>query len=169
MHEKKSGIKETFSMREHFDTLIQAVTRQIADRLLDETLQIWLNSHYGADSEWYRDISAACIEGVRDGWMCKHEAQGLKYGRVTKPSEASNGFSVDVVSMQDICGPHHRHPNGEIDLIMPITPGARFDGCDAGWKVYRPDSAHYPTVSNGAAHVLYLLPEGKIEFTAQQQ
>ena len=156
-------------MREHFDTLIQTVTRQIDDRALDDTLQTWLNQHYGAESEWYRDISAACTKGVQDGWMCKHEAQGLKYGRVTKPSDETCGFSVDVVSMQDVRGPHHRHPNGEIDLIMPLTPGARFDGSEAGWKVYGPDSAHCPTVSNGAAHVLYLLPDGKIEFTAPQQ
>ena len=154
-------------MREHFDTLIQTVTRQIAGRPLDDSLQAWLNAGYGAHSDWYREIAAACIQAVEDGWMCRHQAEGLKYGRVTKPSEASNGFSVDVVCMQDIRGPHHHHPNGEIDLIMPITAGARFDGSDAGWKVYGPGSAHYPTVSNGAAHVLYLLPEGKIEFTTQ--
>lgn len=111
-------------MREHFDTLIQTVTRQIAGRPLDHTLQAWLNAGYGAHSDWYQEMTAACIQGIADGWMCKHEAQGLKYGRVTKPSEASHGFSVDVVSMQDIRGPHHRHPNGEIDLIMPLTPGA---------------------------------------------
>lgn len=154
-------------MRQQFDKLIQTVTSQIAGRPLDDTLQEWLNASYGAHSDWYRDIAAACLQGVQDGWMCKYEADGVKYGRVTKPSDASNGFSVDVVSMQDMRGPHHRHPNGEIDLIMPITAGAQFDGHDAGWKVYGPDSAHYPTVRKGAAQVLYLLPEGKIEFTAQ--
>jgi len=156
-------------MREQFDTLIHTVTSQIAGQSLDANLQEWLNTHFGADSDWYRDMSASCTQGVADGWMCKYEADGVKYGRVTKPSEASSGFSVDVVSMQDVRGPHHRHPNGEIDLIMPITPGAQFDGCDAGWKVYGPDSAHSPTVRRGAAHVLYLLPEGKIEFTKVPQ
>ena len=156
-------------MRDQFDTLIHEVTSQIAGQSLDASLQDWLNTHFGADSDWYRDMSVSCTQGVADGWMCKYEADGVKYGRVTKPSEASNGFSVDVVSMQDVRGPHHRHPNGEIDLIMPITPGAQFDGCDAGWKVYGPDSAHSPTVRHGAAHVLYLLPEGKIEFTRVPQ
>ena len=28
-----------------------------------------------------------------------------------------------------------------------------------------PDSAHYPTVSEGRALILYLLPDGRIEFT----
>jgi Domain of unknown function (DUF4863) len=69
------------------------------------------------------------------------------------------------VDMDTIKGPHHRHPNGEIDLIMPITPEARFDGRGAGWLVYGPGTAHYPTVSEGRALVLYLLPGGAIEFT----
>lgn len=155
-------------MREQFDMLIQTVTHQIAERPLDNDLQAWLNSHFGEGSDWYREICAACSQGIQDGWMCKYEAEGVKYGRITKPSATSDGFSVDVVRMQDVRGPHHRHPNGEIDLIMPVTPGAQFDNCDAGWKVYGPDSAHFPTVSNGTAHVLYLLPDGKIEFTANQ-
>ena len=41
---------------------------------------------------------------------------------------------------------------------------ARFDGQDAGWKVYAPGTAHFPTVTGGAALVLYLLPNGEIEF-----
>lgn len=52
-------------------------------------------------------------------------------------------------------------------MVMPITPDARFDGHGAGWCVYGPDSAHHPTVSDGEAIVLYLLPKGEIEFTKQ--
>ena len=56
---------------------------------------------------------------------------------------------------------------GEIDLIMPLddSPGASFDGRPAGWCVYGPGSAHRPTVAQGRALVLYLLPEGQIKFT----
>jgi hypothetical protein len=97
--------------------------------------------------------------------MCSREAGGIRYGRVAKPSPALSGFSIDVVRMKDVKGPHHRHPKGEIDMVMPITPGARFDGHGAGWCVYGPDSAHHPTVSGGEALVLYLLPGGEIEFT----
>ncbi len=153
-------------MREKFDTLIEAVTDAIGDRPLNSGLEQWLNQHYGPDTEWYQAVAESCTQGIQDGWMCKYEADGVKYGRVTKPSDATRGFSVDVVRMEDVRGPHHRHPDGEIDLILPITPGAQFDGSDAGWKVYGPDTAHSPTVSRGAAHVLYLLPAGKIEFTA---
>ncbi|MCV4698532.1 DUF4863 family protein, partial [Escherichia coli] len=62
-------------------------------------------------------------------------------------------------------GPHHVHPTGELDLVMPLTPQAQFDGTPAGWKVYGPGTAHRPTVTQGRALVLYLLPEGRIEFT----
>ena len=58
------------------------------------------------------------------------------------------------------------HPNGEIDLIMPIEGDAAFDGHSAGWLVYAPGSAHEPTVSGGRAYVLYFLPEGAIQFAS---
>ena len=35
----------------------------------------------------------------------------------------------------------------------------------AGWLVCPPGSAHHPTVHGGRALVLYLLPEGRIDFT----
>ena len=54
---------------------------------------------------------------------------------------------------------------GEIDLIMPITEGALFDGRPAGWMVTPAGSAHSPTVTQGRALVLYLLPAGAITFT----
>jgi hypothetical protein len=97
--------------------------------------------------------------------MCNRQAGTIKYGRVVKAGELTNGFSVDVVDMDSVAGPHHRHPNGEIDLIMPLTPSAKFDDHGAGWLVYGPGSAHHPTVTQGRALVLYLLPAGAIEFT----
>ena len=60
---------------------------------------------------------------------------------------------------------NYRGRFGEIDLIMPLTPDAKFDGFGEGWLVYVPGTAHYPTVSSGRALVLYLLPGGAIEFT----
>ena len=110
-------------------------------------------------------IARACREAIRDGWMCNREAGGIRYGRVVKPGPSTHGYSVDVVEMDDVVGPHHRHPNGEIDLVMPIDAAARFDGHGAGWVVYGPGSAHSPTVTGGRALVLYLLPQGAIEFT----
>ena len=67
--------------------------------------------------------------------------------------------------MRDIAGPHHAHPLGEIDLVMPQEGDATFDSRPAGWVVMPPGSAHRPTVTDGRSLVLYLLPEGRIEFT----
>lgn len=148
-----------------FRDLIANISQQIADRPLDSALSSWLNTEHGVNSATYKDLKAACIAGVSEGWLCNREGGGIKYGRIFKPAEDLNGFSVDVVDMTDIAGPHHTHPNGEIDLIMPLEGDARFDGQPAGWMVCPPGSAHSPTVTQGRALVLYLLPQGSIEFT----
>lgn len=148
-----------------FQQLIGQLTQQIAAAPLDASLEARLNAEHGPGSERYEQIVAACQAGVRDGWLCNREGGGIRYGRVLKASDATHGFSVDVVDMADIAGPHHAHPNGEIDLIMPLTPDARFDGRPAGWCVYEAGSAHAPTVTRGRALVLYLLPQGAIDFT----
>ncbi|MFJ2994046.1 DUF4863 family protein [Pandoraea sp. NPDC087047] len=148
-----------------FQALIADVTRQLDGRALDASLADWLNAHYGAGSQGYDTLADACRAGVAEGWLCNREGGGIRYGRVIKPTPGTHGFSVDVVDMADLAGPHHVHPNGEIDLIMPLTPGATFDGHSAGWCVYGPGTAHRPTVASGRALVLYLLPEGAIEFT----
>ena len=155
----------TESFQQLMRTITQAITQELAGRPVSAELQPWLNTHYGADSDWFKQTTDACQQGVAEGWMCNREHGGIKFGRVAKPDEALSHFSVDVVDMADIAGPHHTHPNGEIDLVMPLTPGALFDGQPAGWKVYPPGSAHCPTVSQGRALVLYLLPQGAIEFT----
>lgn len=148
-----------------FQQLIAALTADIAGRPLEAELADYLNTQYGSGTPAYNELSAACEAGVKAGWMCSREGGGIRYGRVIKAGEATHGFSVDVVDMNNIAGPHHVHPEGEIDLIMPLTDGARFDGHPAGWCVYGPGTAHSPTVTEGRARVLYLLPKGAIEFT----
>ena len=150
---------------EHFRTQIAALTAQLAGRPLDSALDEWLNQEHGPASETFRGLAQSCRAGVAEGWLCNREGGGIKYGRIFKAAPDLNGFSVDVVDMQNIAGPHHSHPNGEIDLIMPIDGDARFDGRPAGWLVCPPGSAHRPTVSAGRALVLYLLPNGEIRFT----
>jgi hypothetical protein len=152
-------------VQDAFLNLITGITSAIARKPLDAELAGKLNARYPAGGTDYQAIFDACRAAIAAGWMCDREAGGIRYGRVFKPGPATHGFSVDVVDMDDIAGPHHRHPNGEIDLVMPLTDGVQFDGHGAGWVVYGPDSAHRPTVSNGRALVLYLLPGGAIEFT----
>ena len=150
---------------ETFKAQIAALTVQLAGRPLDAALDDWLNARHGPGSDTFAALSSACQAGVAEGWLCGREGGGIRYGRIFKPSPDLHGFSVDVVDMCDIAGPQHAHPLGEIDLIMPIEGDARFDGRPAGWLVCPPGSAHRPTVSQGRALVLYLLPEGQIQFT----
>ena len=148
-----------------FHQQLAGLTAALAGRPLDSALDDWLNTNHGPESATYAQLRQSCLQGVAEGWLCEREHGGIRYGRVFKAEDALHRFSVDVVDMQDIKGPHHAHPSGEIDLIMPLEEGAAFDGRPAGWCVYPPGSAHHPTVTAGRALVLYLLPEGQIEFT----
>jgi hypothetical protein len=141
------------------------LTERLAGRALDDDLERWLNAECGPDSAVYRELRAACEGGVAAGWLCNRAGGGIRYGRVFKPADDLHGFSVDVVDMSDVAGPHHSHPDGEIDLVLPLDATARFDGVGAGWLVCPPGSAHRPTVTGGRALVLYLLPQGRIHFT----
>jgi len=150
---------------DNFKSLIKTVTDQIAGRPLDHALEVELNRTIPPESELFGQIFRGCKAAIAAGWMCSREAAGIKYGRVIKAAEDLDGYSVDVVDMESLKGPHHAHPNGEIDLVMPLTDGAKFDDRPAGWVVYGPGTAHHPTVTEGRALVLYLLPQGAIEFT----
>jgi hypothetical protein len=146
---------------------LAALCAHIAGRALDDELQQWLDAEAGPGSARYAALRRHCETGVAEGWLCQREGGGIRYGRVFKPADDLCGFSVDVVDMRDVVGPHHVHPQGEIDLILPLDDGARFDGHGAGWCVYGPGSAHCPTVAGGRALVLYLLPGGQIDFTGR--
>ena len=147
-----------------FRKLLSELTSQIHQMALDQDLDNWLNESHGVDSPLYKELKQLTIEGVKEGWLCNREGAGIKYGRVFKPSDDLNSFSVDVVDMENIAGPRHIHPLGEIDLIMPTEGDALFDGRPAGWMVTPPNSEHAPIVSSGRAYVLYLLPQGQIQF-----
>lgn len=151
--------------QDQFRAQLGGLIAEIAGRKLDGELDAWLNRTHGAASTTYAALKASCEAGVAAGWLCNREGGGIRFGRVFKPAPDLHGFSVDVVDMKDIAGPHHTHPQGEIDLVMPIEGDARFDGRPAGWLVCPPGSAHRPTVSQGRALILYLLPGGQIEFT----
>jgi hypothetical protein len=150
---------------EDFTALIASITGRVEGRRLDATVAAELGASFPADGPTFDAVVAACRDGVSAGWMCSREAGGIRYGRIVKPGPATHGFSVDVVEMENIVGPQHTHPNGEIDMVMPLTADAKFDGHGRGWVVYEPGSAHRPTVSEGKALVLYLLPQGAIEFS----
>lgn len=138
---------------------------------LDDQLAADLNEKWPAGSQMVRQMTDICAAGAAEGWLMQHQAGGIHFGRAVKPGQQAGRFSVDVVKMNDIAGPHHIHDTGEIGLIMPVEGPdgpARFDGMAAGWYVYPAGSDHFPTVTGGEAFILYLLPDGQISFTGKK-
>ena len=152
---------------ESLQTLLQPLMDRIAACAFDPVLAEGLRRDFPADGAFFAEIETACHAAIAAGWMCSKGSGGRRFGRVIEPSPSTHRLSVDVVDLIDIVGPHHRHPTGEVCMIMPVTPAARFDGMPRGWCVYPPGSSHRPTVTGGEAIVLYLLPGGEIEFTGQ--
>ncbi len=150
-----------------FQELVAPVARFAQGRALDAALERELNLAFPPDGEPFQRIREACHAGIAAGWMCREGDAKRRYGRIFEAGDATHGYSVDVVDITDLVGNHHRHPTGEIDMIMPVTPEAKFDGRGAGWLVYAPGTGHRPTVTAGRALILYLLPEGKIEWTTE--
>jgi hypothetical protein len=153
---------------EMFQALMLPVVEAIGDRPLDAMLGDHLNAAFPADGEMVRAVEAACHQAIAAGWMCAQGGDGRRFGRVIEATPATGNLSVDVVDLISIVGPHHTHPNGEICLVMPVDAGAKFCEKPRGWCVFRPGSAHFPTVTDGRALVLYLLPGGAIEFTGEK-
>ena len=104
------------------------------------------------------------LEGLlADGAIAGRGELPVMWSRVTKASEESQGFSIDVVRMTGP-GPKHRHPKGEVNYCLARAGEPTFDGFPAGWVVMPPDSVHVPTVAGGEMLIVYLLPEGAMEF-----
>ena len=150
---------------ERFTEIIAPLAAAIAGADIDAALEARLEGLFPAAGETFAAVETACHQAIEAGWMCAEGTVGRRFGRVVEPGPATGGLSVDVVDLTDIVGPHHRHPSGEVCMVMPQTPDAAFDGKGAGWKVFAPGSAHRPTVTGGTALVLYMLPDGRIEFT----
>ena len=153
--------------KQQFLDTVSMIAAAIGNKSLDDELDSYLNKEFPTGGETFEKLKSLCAEGERDGWLLEREAGGIKFGRAVKPDTEAGRFSVDVVRMKDVKGPHHIHTTGEIGAIMSIEGTPEFDGRQEGWYVYGPGSDHYPTVANGDAYVLYLLPDGAIEFTGR--
>ncbi|PCJ84217.1 MAG: DUF4863 domain-containing protein [Hyphomicrobiales bacterium] len=152
---------------QEFSDLMAKIAKTIAGQAVDHDMADHLNQTFPKGGETFQRLAELCAEGEQDGWLMGREAGGIKYSRALKPGGEAGSFSVDVVRMKNAKGPHHIHPNGEIGAIMPVAGEAKFDGFPEGWYVYPPGSDHHPTVTDGDAYVLYLLPDGAIEFTGR--
>jgi len=152
-----------------FIGLLKPVTDLVSSMAIDAKLAEELTSRFPPGDEVFDTIEKACHEAIADGWMCANGDVGRRWGRVIEPCEETGGLSVDVVDLTDLVGSHHSHPTGEVCMVMPISPEAQFDGTSRGWCVFEAGSGHYPTVTNGEALILYMLPDGKIDYTDTKQ
>ncbi len=150
-----------------FEGLIQPIIQTISAASIDEALEQKLNERFPANGPLFTKTEKACYAAIKAGWMCAQGDEGRRFGRIFKPSVETGDLSVDVVQLNNIAGPHHRHPKGEVCMVMPLDQQTTFDNHGAGWCVYAPDTAHFPTVRGGSALILYLLPGGHIEFTGK--
>lgn len=152
----------------HKDALLRWVHRlcdDIRSRPLDAALEAHLNKAFGEGTEPYAELSRLLKTGVEEGWAGYAQVQGASYrrGRIAEPSEATAGMSVESGLLQDVKGQYHCHTRGEINMIIPLEPGAEFCGHGAGWRVFPPMSEHFPTVT-GRALMMYFLPGGEIDY-----
>lgn len=152
---------------EEFRHTLQPVLDAVGSRPVNQDLARLLNEEFPGDGDAFRAIESACHAAIDAGWMCTQGGEGRRFGRVIEATEKTHDLSVDVVDLEDVVGPHHRHPNGEICMVMPVDDDARFNENPRGWCVFEPGSDHFPTVQGGRSLVLYLLPGGEIEFTGR--
>jgi hypothetical protein len=141
--------------------------------LLDAARGVALDDAGAAEAELRRRLDPAspaaqalnaALKGLlAAGAIANRGEPPVRYGRVAKAGLPTGGFSIDAVHMT-AAGPRHRHPKGEIDWCVPLAGRPTFDGRGAGWVVLPPGSVHVPTVAGGEMLVVYLLPEGAIEF-----
>jgi hypothetical protein len=147
---------------------------EIKNRTAGKELESWLNTTYSAGTELYDELSRLIKAGVlEEGWAADTEIDGPRYrrGLVAPPSEETCYFSITAVYMDSVAryrGQYHAHPYGEVNLVVPIGPGAELLGPrgwqGAGWTAPEPGSHHYPEARGGALIALFYLPAGRISY-----
>ena len=144
---------------------LRKVTEDLRGLPLDASLESRLNENFGPQTLAYQQISRLLKLGVEEGWVAYVDVEGPTYrrGRIVEPCPETAEMSVESGLLKDVRGQYHCHTLGEINMIIPLEPGATFCGHGAGWKVFAPMSEHFPTVE-GRALMMYFLPEGKIEY-----
>ncbi len=125
-----------------------------------------LKERFPLEGKALGQVRALLREGVRDGWLCEKENDGIRFSRLKKTGD--DDIVIDLVHMAKP-GPGHLHPNGEVDLCFAVSGEPRFDGNEPGFTVYPPGSWHVPSVEGGVMDIVYFLPRGAIEFGPKPQ
>ena len=127
----------------------------------DATTQ--LNERFGYESEEGQAFVEAFKALHAAGEVAGRGELPVEWGRVSKATEETLGFSLDVVHMNG-AGPDHVHPTGEASFCVPLEGEPEFEGTRSGWHVLPPESRHVPLVTGGRMLIVYLLPNGEMEF-----
>ena len=153
---------------------------EIKSRTPGRELEEWLNGVYGPSSSLYRELAELITAGVAEGWAANVEINGPRYrrSRISEPTADTAYFSITAVLMDSesppnnpervVRGDYHLHPYGELNMVVPLTLGAKLCGPNgwqgAGWTSPAPGSHHYPEVKGGAVIALFYLPAGRISY-----
>ena len=127
----------------------------------DATAQ--LNERFAYESEEGQVFVEAFKSLKEAGEVADRGELPVEWGRVSKATEETLGFSLDVVHMNG-AGPDHIHPSGEASFCVPLEGEPEFEGTKSGWHVLAPGSRHIPEVTGGRMLIVYLLPNGEMEF-----
>jgi len=122
-----------------------------------------LERRFDPASDAAQALNSALKALLAEGKIADRGEMPVKWGRVAKASDESRDFSIDVVHMNG-AGPRHRHPSGEVNWCVTLSGEATFEGQSNGWVVMGPDSVHVPAVMGGEMLIVYLLPQGAMEF-----
>jgi hypothetical protein len=156
----------------------------VKDMTPGAAMEEWLNHEYGPGSNIYENLSRLIRLGVKEGWAANQVIAGKHYrrSRILEPSAETFHFSITAVYMDSLDpkafpdggeddvlrGEYHGHPYGELNMVVPLSPGAELRGLQgwqgAGWTAPDPGSHHYPEVRGGAVIALFYLPAGRISY-----
>ncbi|MCC7510413.1 MAG: DUF4863 family protein [Planctomycetes bacterium] len=149
------------------DSIIEALKPVIArlkqmDLADTAAVRSALADEFPASGPVFMQLQELSTAGLREGWLCNREAGPSRFSRVAK-ADAADGFSIDAVLLWGD-GPWHKHVKGEVNCMFAIEGEPEFCGFKPGWAVFPPQSAHVPTVQGGKMLILYLLPDGAVEW-----
>ena len=128
-----------------------------------ETARAELERRFSPTGEEAQELRTDLIALLDEGAIADRGEMPVKWGRVVKACDASRNFSIDVVLMNG-AGPQHRHPRGEVNYCIALEGTPTFEDQAPGWVVMPEGSTHVPTVAGGTMLIVYLLPDGAIEF-----
>lgn len=143
------------------------------DPILDALVGLDLTDRAAAERALGERLDAATMNRATAGLRAAH-AEGtltpreatptLRFGRVAKATDATKGFSIDVVDIEG-SGAGHAHPQGEVSWCIPLEGEPVFEGAGEGWVVLPPGSRHEPTVTGGRMLIVYFLPGGAVDWS----